>query len=333
MIFTKVSHAIATHISLEAAIVFGVIEYWSGANARKKRASALKNGLYCCYMSWPDWEREVAFLSKNSIRRAIEDLKKHGVICVFKGDANSNRANYYCIDQKGWIKFQVWSSGLVLSAEDGRAMTPIDQQVPDADLDEDHPALTGHDTKIILPTQGIYPVHTGQDILPTQGSMLHTLERKNKKKDLTKNKFDEGCKTAPSIPAVEVESKKTKVPTDGALVYEAYRDAFQRRYGQDPIRNAKVNSVCSQVVKQIGVDEGQAVMHFYLQQNVSWYVQKSHAIEYALKDLQALRTNMLNNKAMSAREAQQVDKQQAQKNVLEDYLANREEYQKMFRTE
>lgn len=123
---------------------------------------------------------------------------------------------------------------------------------------------------------------------------------------------------------------RSKKP-DGSFVFEAYREAYERRYRVQPIRNAKVNSICSQIVKQVGVDEGKAVMHFYLQQNVAWYIQKGHAIEYALKDLQALRTNMLNNKSMSSREAQQADKQQAQKNVLDDYLANRDEYQNMFK--
>lgn len=125
--------------------------------------------------------------------------------------------------------------------------------------------------------------------------------------------------------------KPVSPPSNGTLVFDAYRQAYERRYGVGPIRNGKVNSICSTIVQQVGIDEGKALMHFYLQQNVSWYLQKSHAIEYALKDLQALRTNMLNNKAMSSREAQQADKQQAQQNVLDDYLANREEYQKMFK--
>ena len=115
-----------------------------------------------------------------------------------------------------------------------------------------------------------------------------------------------------------------KKPTAGSQVYEAYAEAFQNRYNTQPIRNAKVNAICSQIAAQVGLQEAKAIMHFYLQQNVAWYVQKGHAIEYALKDLQALRTNMLNNKSMSSREAQQVDKQQAQVNALQNYLAKRE---------
>jgi len=130
----------------------------------------------------------------------------------------------------------------------------------------------------------------------------------------------------PNLVPAGLARRDTPQKTAGTEVWSAYSEAYARRYGQEPLRNAKVNSVCSQIAKQVGIETGQAVMHFYLQQNVAWYVQKAHAIEYALKDLQALRTNMLNNQAMSSRQAQLVDKQQSQKNALENYLANREKY-------
>lgn len=127
-----------------------------------------------------------------------------------------------------------------------------------------------------------------------------------------------------------LDSKPEKQKTAGALIFEAYQDAYVQRYGLEPLRNAKTNSICAQIAKQLPVDEARALMHFFVQQNVAFYLQRGHAIQLALADLQALRTNMLQNKAMSAREAFLADKQQAQKNVLDDYLANREKYQKMF---
>lgn len=127
-----------------------------------------------------------------------------------------------------------------------------------------------------------------------------------------------------------LDSKPEKQKTAGALIFEAYQDAYVQRYGLEPLRNAKTNSICAQIAKQLPLDEARALMHFFVQQNVAFYLQRGHAIQLALADLQALRTNMLQNKAMSAREAFLADKQQAQKNVLDDYLANREKYQKMF---
>lgn len=121
------------------------------------------------------------------------------------------------------------------------------------------------------------------------------------------------------------KNSKTEKPA-GSLIFEAYREAYLQRYKVEPLRNAKTNSICSQIAKQLPLDEALALMHFFLQQNVAFYIQRGHAIQLALGDLQALRTNMLNNQAMSSRQAQLADKQQAQKNALQNYLENREKY-------
>lgn len=128
-----------------------------------------------------------------------------------------------------------------------------------------------------------------------------------------------------------LDSKPEKQKPAGALIFEAYKDAYIQRYKIEPLRNAKTNSICSQIAKQLSLDEAQAVMHFFVQQNVAFYIQRGHAIQLALGDLQVLRTNMLQNKAMSSRQAFLVDKQQAQKNIVENYLENREKYLTMFK--
>jgi hypothetical protein len=128
-------------------------------------------------------------------------------------------------------------------------------------------------------------------------------------------------------PEVLIDEPKAKSQKPaGSLIFEAYREAYLRRYNVEPLRNAKTNGICSQISKQLPLDEAIALMHFFLQQNVAFYIQRGHAIQLALGDLQALRTNMLNNQAMSSRQAQLADKQQAQKNALQNYLENREKY-------
>jgi hypothetical protein len=128
-------------------------------------------------------------------------------------------------------------------------------------------------------------------------------------------------------PEVLIDEPKAKAQKPaGSLIFEAYREAYLRRYNVEPLRNAKTNGICSQISKQLPLDEAIALMHFFLQQNVAFYIQRGHAIQLALGDLQALRTNMLNNQAMSSRQAQLADKQQAQKNALQNYLENREKY-------
>lgn len=141
---------------------------------------------------------------------------------------------------------------------------------------------------------------------------------------------------APQEPEKEVvievlDSKPEKQKSAGSLIFEAYQDAYIQRYKIEPLRNAKTNSICSQIAKQLPLDEAIALMHFFVQQNVAFYLQRSHAIQLALGDLQALRTNMLQNKAMSSRQAFLADKQQAQKNIVDSYLENREKYLNMFK--
>ena len=178
----------------------------------------------------------------------------------------------------------------------------------------------------------------GNDFLSTQenisyGTRSHELDslELDSHKEIAQLKTIASAEAAATQDAIEPEvivaekNSKTEKPA-GSLIFEAYREAYLQRYKVEPLRNAKTNSICSQIAKQLPLDEALALMHFFLQQNVAFYIQRGHAIQLALGDLQALRTNMLNNQAMSSRQAQLADKQQAQKNALQNYLENREKY-------
>lgn len=316
MIFTKCSHAIANHISPDAAWVFGVIEYWAASNARKKKTQALKNGLYCCYMSWPEWVKELPFLSKNSIRRAVSDLRMNGLIAIFEGDQPSNRANYYAVDYKGWLKFQAWASGYVLSAEDGRALTPEDKLVPEAEspIYED-PAQAGHIIDEILPTQGIYPAHTGHPLLPTQGSMSHTLDIKRSYKDLPKE-------FSPRVgKASEVAPKKAPEKSGGSHVWDAYRFAYLQRYDCEPIRNKAINSICKKLHEAAG-DEAVVLVQHYVSMNKRFYLDKSHPLSVCLSDIQAVKTSYATGKTMTFQQIRDLENKQTAKEVVDEVLTS-----------
>lgn len=303
MIFTKCSHAIAVQISPDAAWVFGVIEYWSTVNARKKNPKSLKNGLYCMFMSLSAFQKELPFIKRSALQDALAALKKQGVIAAFEGDANSGRANYYAVDQKGWLKFQTWSTGYILSAEDGKALTPIEDQVPDADLEVTYPVATQHvDDSILLPHNS-YLVAPQQDILLPANRMSHTLDIKNKYKEETKNKIVGARKLT--------DAKAPNQPsTEGAKVFEAYAFAYERRYGCQPLRNLKVNSICKRAVKQLG-QEAEALVQHYVGMNKRWYVERSHSLECFMTDIQAVRTSYLTGTTMTSTRAAEIDKEQS----------------------
>lgn len=312
MIFTKCSHAIANHISPAAAWVFGVIEYWSTANARKKKKQSLKNGLYCVYLSWTEWQNELPFYKHTTIRDAVRDLKKAGVIAVFKGDSDSGRANYYAVDQQGWLKFQTWSSGYVLSAEAGRALTPVIDQVPDADLDGEEGVVIRQDTKSILSPHDIDPVAKQQDILSPNNRMPHTLDIKSKYKEETKNKVADGVADAPR------SAPKAKAPkAEGSAVWDAYASAYRQRYGFDPIRNASVNSICKRLHQAVGAEAVVLVQH-YVCMNKRYYLEKSHPLSTCLADLQAIKTSYITGKTMTYQQVKEIEQRQTAKETADE---------------
>lgn len=84
--------------------------------------------------------------------------------------------------------------------------------------------------------------------------------------------------------------KKPKAPPATGAVWDAYRDAFVRRYGQEPVRNARVNAQLAQLVGRIGAAEAPAVAAFYVGHNGRFYVEKCHGVGYLLADAEKLRT-------------------------------------------
>jgi len=334
MIFTKCSHAIATHISPEAAWVFGVIEYWSTANARKRKTEACKNGLYCCYLSWVDFSQELPFISEKTIRRSMAQLKASGLIAVFKGDATSSRANYYAVDQKGYLKFQAWSSGQVLSAEDGRSMTPIENQVEEVsenDLMAQDGGQIDQDAASILVRETIDPGQADQDILVTVTKMPHTLDIKRSYKEETEIYIPEAA-LQPSGPGPKVATKVKgrKESSGGVLVFEAYALAYEKRYGCQPLRNAAVNSAAKRIYEQVG-QEAMALVQHYVGMNKRWYLEKAHNLQTCLSDLQAVRTAFVTGKTMTSTRAQEMDKQQTFQEVINGIERNGVEEFELFK--
>lgn len=120
-----------------------------------------------------------------------------------------------------------------------------------------------------------------------------------------------------------------KPPSGGSMVWAAYVRAYQAAYSQEPARNAKQNAHCSQLVARLGLDDAIAVVGFYLTHRKAWYVQSVHQLEYCVKDAEALRTQMLGGRQMTAADARHIDEQtsnaQVFANTARRILAQQEE--------
>ena len=89
---------------------------------------------------------------------------------------------------------------------------------------------------------------------------------------------------SPVVPA------KTPAQVANAAAWEAYSDAYQRRYQVEPLRNARTNGVIAQIVQRLGAEPAPEVLRFYLRHQDSHYVQRQHDLTLALRDAEALHT-------------------------------------------
>lgn len=87
--------------------------------------------------------------------------------------------------------------------------------------------------------------------------------------------------------------------TGGADTWAAYALAFARRYGEQPPRNAKSNSLCKQLVKRLGALEAPEVAQFYVSHNGDFYQNKGHPLTLLVADAEKLRTEWKTGKVIT----------------------------------
>lgn len=122
---------------------------------------------------------------------------------------------------------------------------------------------------------------------------------------------------AKQLPSKSQALASTSTPTTtttkpnplNATTWRAFSDAYAKRYGVPPVRNASVNTCIVNVVKRLG-DESPDVAAFYLTHNGRFYIEKRHPVTMLLKDAEGLRTQWKTGTkatALEARSAEQKD--------------------------
>ncbi len=117
-----------------------------------------------------------------------------------------------------------------------------------------------------------------------------------------------------------VREHKSKILTYGAVIFQSYAAAYYKRYGVQPIRNAKVNSQCSQIAKQVGVATAVFLVTYYVSRNDMNYVKSSHPIGLCLLDLQKLATQFETNNVVTHKDAQRAELEDANDRAVKQYL-------------
>ena len=101
--------------------------------------------------------------------------------------------------------------------------------------------------------------------------------------------------------------QKPSTPPKTTAVFEAYRDAYRKRYGIDPVRNGRTNGMLARFLDTVPQAEAPAVAAFYITHNSQWYVTKMHPINLLLQDAEKLRTEWATGKQVTTTQARQAD--------------------------
>ena len=120
---------------------------------------------------------------------------------------------------------------------------------------------------------------------------------------------------------IEVPARsKIKTPPEekdaNKNLWGAYFEAYKKRYGVEPVRNASVNAKISQLAKRLGAD-AVPVVEFFLQHNGAFYLQQTHAIGLCLKDAESLHTQWQKGKAVTGTMAREFEKRQEATSQIE----------------
>lgn len=127
---------------------------------------------------------------------------------------------------------------------------------------------------------------------------------------------------AEDVPDPKPKAKRSpKEPAPSAETWEAYSEAYRTRYGAEPVRNATVNGQLAQLVGRLGADEAPAVAAWYVSHQNRFYVGAGHSVGVLLRDCEKLRTEWATNRQVTATQAHQADKTQANFNAFAPLIA------------
>jgi hypothetical protein len=117
------------------------------------------------------------------------------------------------------------------------------------------------------------------------------------------------------VPSKSIEPLKAEISTSAC--WSSYGSAYKKRYGVEPVRNAKVNSLLKQFVQRIGMDESPEVAAFYVGHDRAIYVQARHDVSLMVRDCEGLRTQWATGRKATALEARSAESREAVRSQAE----------------
>jgi hypothetical protein len=148
---------------------------------------------------------------------------------------------------------------------------------------------------------------------------------RDKTKTKTKIRLEESLQSATEVatspPAEVINFPKPKKESNPNLelnrdIWDAYEFAYEKRWKQKPVRNAKVNRNISDLGKRLGFD-AVSVVDFFVNHNKSYYVERTHDISLCLKDAETLHTQWKRGQAITKNEIKTFETEDFYKQQME----------------
>jgi hypothetical protein len=108
-------------------------------------------------------------------------------------------------------------------------------------------------------------------------------------------------------PAAVAQAKESKTFS----TWKSYSDAYRKRHGAYPIRNAKISSQLSQFVDRVGIEDAPEIAAFFLTHNDAFYTRSKHPVGLLVRDAEKLHTEWKTGKVSTGIEAKQAEKTSA----------------------
>jgi hypothetical protein len=105
--------------------------------------------------------------------------------------------------------------------------------------------------------------------------------------------------------------RASAAPAATSATWNAYAEAYERRYGTPPIRNAMVNGQIASLLRRVPMEEAPAIADYYLSLSKRYYVESQHPVGALLKDCESVRTQWATGRTMTSTKAQQTDRRRA----------------------
>lgn len=133
------------------------------------------------------------------------------------------------------------------------------------------------------------------------------------------------CLAMPSVPSRAVPSQEAtaKALQGGALapaaapvepiapttaVWASYSAAYEKRYGEKPVRNAMVNGQLANFITRVPRAEAPEIAAFYVSHRSAYYVRDGHSVGLLVKHAEKLRTEWATGRTITDTRARQEDR-------------------------